>query len=277
MTILKKIIQSLLIILLIILLTLPFWINLVPVNCFSFLIGRFDFIDNQLCQFSTQIKGEAMAPLIKPNSSVKFDRCFQTKDLNKGTVVLYQDGSTLHVGIIRHVVPSTPIVYKLSNERESDSLQDATETQIKGINKEIDTSSSAYQSVQEAENFVLKSSEYLRDIYLGRIPKGSGIENSDVQKTNQFSSRHDKFCFVISPKKRLAGVDLEIVSNRTQNKIVLGEEVIFGLDPDPNINCFDLAATGSSTHSSLGLEEGSYQFRFILNHQLLESLDFQIY
>ncbi len=89
-------------------------------------------------------------------------------------------------------------------------------------------------------------------------------------------SQEDKFCYVVVPKQNLRGVDLEIINTKTQEKVSLGKGVIYNVSSKPNTNCLDLSSDGKSIPGSLNLDQGVYQFRFLLNHQALKNIQFEI-
>jgi acetylornithine deacetylase/succinyl-diaminopimelate desuccinylase-like protein len=112
----------------------------------------------------------------------------------------------------------------------------------------------------------------ITDFYLAKIPKGTGIETATVERTASFFREKDKFCFVIAPKKNLIGVELEISNTKTGEKVSLGKDIIFTAGSKPNINCLDFG----SSQGMLNLDPGTYQYRFLMNHQALADIQFEV-
>ncbi|MGD9129244.1 MAG: hypothetical protein PVJ09_02040 [Candidatus Woesebacteria bacterium] len=272
MTIIKKLAKYLFCLLILFILLSPLWIKMVPLNYLSSLTGKTSVFDKYLCNYSVQVHGDSMAPIISEGSFIGLDRCFIETELTEGTVVLFGKGSNLHLGIIRHVLHLNPVVYKVSNERPHERLQDIIKEEIVAINKDIDTSASNYQAKQSEESFILDPSEFLSDLYLGKIPKGYGVEMAELEKTTLFFREKDKFCSVIVPKKDLVSVDIEIVDTKTQNAVVSNTAVIFNVRPNPNINCMDFG----SGQGMLNLNPGNYRYRFLVNHQVLRDIQFSV-
>lgn len=272
MKIIKKLIRYLLIALLILILASPLWFKAVPAKYISFLTGRSAVVDSVVCNFSTRVGGESMNPLVSPGTLLEMNRCFEKEDLTEGTVILFNDDSSLRLGIIRHVLPLDPVVYKVSDEKAAERLHDVTKEEITAITKSVDTGKSGYQPKQETESFILDSSEFLTDFYLAKIPRGAGIENSTVEKATSFSLNEDKFCSVIVPRKNLTAVSTEIINIRAQKTIPLGRSIIFNASSKPNINCMDFG----SGQGMLNLDPGIYRYRFLMNHQVLEDIQFEV-
>lgn len=276
MKLIKKLTKYLLAIILvnvlILIFSFPVWIKAIPNKYILLLAGKVGVIDNLVCTFSTQISGESMSPLIAPGGSLQLNRCFEEEDLTEGTIVLFKDDSGSRLGIIRHILPLDQVVYKVSDEKAPDLLHDVIKEEITAINKSVDVSKSKYQAEQKTESFILDSSEFLTDFYLAKIPKGAGIETASLEKTTSFSREKDKFCFVIVPKKNLAGVELEISNTKTGEKVSLGKDVIFTAASKPNINCSDFG----SSQGMLNLDPGTYRYRFLINHQALADIQFEV-
>lgn len=272
MEVVKRINRNLLVLLLMLIFTLPLWVGVVPTKYTSLLTGRIAVVDRVLCNFSTKVNGRSMNPLITSGSKLDLNRCFKKKDLTIGTIVLFEDGSGLRLGVIRHVLPLDLIVYKVSDEKAPELLHDVIITEISAINKSVDTNKSKYQAKLETEAFILDTSKYLSDIYLAKIPKGVGIESAAIEKTALFSRQTDKFCSVIFPKQTLSAVDTEIINNNTRETTFLGSDIIFGISPNPNVNCMEFG----SGPGMLNLGLGNYQYRFLMNHQVLAKIQFKV-
>ncbi len=272
MMIIKKLAKYWLSTLLILIFVSPLWIKVIPSKYFSLLTGKSAVIDSVVCNFSTTVGGESMNPLIAPGSSVEISRCFKDEDLTAGTVVLFNDGAHLRFGIIRHILPLNPVVYKVSDEKASGLLHDVIKEEITGIAQSIDTSQSKYQAESKTESFILNANEFLTDLYLAKIPRGRGIEISTVEKTTSFYRQEDKFCAVIVPKKNLTKVDIEIIDTKTQKIISQGSDIVFQVSSKPNIGCEDFG----SGRGMLSLDPGSYRYRFLINHQVLADIQFEV-
>jgi len=270
--IIKKLVQNLLVLIGIVIISCPLWIKSVPPKYFSALTGKSSIIDKYVCDFSAEVVGESMSPVITPKTRISLSRCFEETDLTEGTVVLFDDGSYLRYGIIRHVIPLTPIVYKVSDEKAPELFHDVTKKEIAGMTKSIDISQSKYQAKQEVESFILDPSEFLTDLYLGKIPKGMGIEMTTVEKTTSFSRRQDKFCSVIVPKEDLLDVSTEFIDAKTEEILISKKNIVFNVRPEPNINCKDFG----SFQGMLNLDPGTYRYRFLLNHQVLADIKFEV-
>lgn len=272
MRVIKKLARYLLISLLILIVAFPLWIKAVPNKYLSLLTGKVGVVDQLVCNFSTKVGGESMSPLIVPGSVVELNRCFEKEDLTEGTVVLFNDGSNLKFGIIRHILLLDPVVYKISDEKAPELLHDVIKEEIAGIAKNIDVSKSKYQAKQETESFILEADEFLTDLYLARIPKGAGIETATLEKTASFSRQEDKFCMVIVPKISLTAVDIEVLDTKKKSTTFLGSGIVFGVKPVPNINCQEFG----SGAGMLNLEPGAYRYRFLMNHQVLVDIPFEV-
>lgn len=272
MTIFKKLIRYIAITLIVLIALSPLWLRVVPTKYISPLTGKLGIVDTVVCNFSTKVSGESMIPLINPGSSVTITRCFESSDLTEGTVVLFNDGSNLRIGIIRHVLKLDPIVYKVSDEKSPELFHDIIKEEIEGITKSIDVSKTKYKPKQEEESFIINPNEFLIDLYLAKIPKGMGIEVGIIEKTNSFSRQKDKFCYVVIPKVNLVSVGLQIKNTKTQNITALGDNIVFNTSPSPNVNCQEFG----SEQGMLNLDPGSYHFRFLKNHQVLADIEFEV-
>jgi len=272
MRIINIIVKNLLILILILLILSPLWIKLVPAKYISVLTGKSQLADKYLCNYSTKVGGESMNPLIAPGSSIAVNRCFEEKDLTEGTVILFNDGANLRFGVIRHILSLDPVVYKVSDEKAPELFHDVVKEEIAGVNKSIDSSGTKYKVKEEAGSFILNANEFFTDLYLAKIPRGMGIEISTVEKTTSFFRQEDKFCSVIIPKKKLTAVDTEIINAETQNKISLGNNIVFNIESKPNTNCMEFG----SGPGMLNLDLGTYRYRFLVNHQALADIQFEV-
>ncbi|MCL5090663.1 MAG: hypothetical protein M1514_01495 [Patescibacteria group bacterium] len=272
MRIIKKLTKYLLITLLILIFASPLWIKIIPTKHISFLTGKLPVVDSVVCNFSTKVSGESMGSLIPSGSSIVINRCFEDEDLKEGTVVLFNDNANLRFGVVRHVLPLDPVVYKVSDEKAPELLLDVIKEEITGITKSIDMSKSKYQAKRKTESFILNANEFLTDLYLAKIPHGMGIEVSTVEKTTSFSRQEDKFCSVIVPKKNLTAVATEITDIKTQKIISQGNNIVFNVSSKPNINCKDFG----SSQGMLNLDPGSYRYKFLINHQVLANIQFEV-
>ncbi|MDD4938402.1 MAG: hypothetical protein PHX34_05375, partial [Candidatus Shapirobacteria bacterium] len=170
------------------------------------------------------------------------------------------------------VLTLNPPVYKISDEKAPELFHDIIKEEIVGITHNIDVSKTKYETKQETESFILNADEYLFNLYLAKIPKGYGIEMAEVEKTSQFIKDKDKFCSVISPKKKLLHVDTEIIDSKTNKVVTSAKDIIFNVNSKPNINCIDFG----SDQGMLNLESGNYQYRFLINHQVLKDISFTV-
>ena len=171
MKIIKTIIKYLLMLILVSIFFASFWIKFIPTKYFSLLTGKLVVVDKYICNFSTKINGEAMSSLIISGTEVEISRCFKETDLIENIFVLYNDGSSLRPGIIRHILSLDPIIYKISDEKAPQLLHDVIKEEIIGINKNIDVRKSNYQTKQKSESFILNANEFLTDLYLAKIPR----------------------------------------------------------------------------------------------------------
>jgi len=270
--IVKKLIAYFLAVLLILVFSFPLWVKFLPVRYLPFLTGRLAVVDNLVCRFSIKVDGKSMDPLITPGSQVAINRCFKDIDLTEGAVVLYNESSSPHFGVIRHRLPLDPIVYKISDEKAPQLLHDIVGSDIIGIVKGVDVGKSKYQSGQKAESFILNANDFLTDLYLAKIPRGVGIEMATVQKTVTFSRRTDKFCSVIIHKIKLTSVDVEIIDAKTNKTAFQQGGIVFDTTPSPNINCHEFGAGAGM----LNLDPGVYRYHFLINHQALANIEFEV-
>lgn len=272
MKIIKKLAKYLILTLVILIIASPLWLRVVPTKYITLITGKVGFIDRVVCNFSTKVSGQSMNPLIAPGSSVEINRCFEDGDLTEGTAILFNDGSNLRIGIIRHILPFNPVVYKVSDEKAPELFHDVIAEEITGVAEGVDTSKSKYEAKQGVNAFVLEANDYLADFYLAKIPRGSGVEASTSQKTTSFSKEEDKFCFVVIPKKSLTNVSLEVVNTGTQKTTVLGSGIVFDVRQTPNINCQDFG----SGQGMFNLDFGTYRYRLLVNHQALADIQFEV-
>ncbi|MCL4374885.1 hypothetical protein M1523_03405 [Patescibacteria group bacterium] len=269
MGIIGKLLKYLLILLV---LSSPWWFKAIPSQYFTALIGKSQLVDKLLCNFSTKVSGESMSPVVAPGTSIGLTRCFTEKDLTQNTLVLYRDGSSLRFGIIRHVLSLNPVVYKISDEKAPELFHDLVKEEIVAVTHHIDLSKTRYQTGQDTGSFVLAPDDFISDFYLAKIPKGTGLETAAVEKTNVFNRRQDKFCFAVVPKQNLTAVDVEIINGKTHGTVPLGNNLVLNASQKPNINCMDFG----SGPGELNLDQGGYRYRLLINHQALEDVSFTV-
>ena len=77
-------------------------------------------------------------------------------------------------------------------------------------------------------------------------------------------------------KQGLSEVKIEVIDKRTTEKITLGENIVFNASSKPNINCQDFGITDKKSRGTFNIDEGKYQFRLLMKHQVLESVDFEV-
>lgn len=207
-----------------------------------------------------------MDPILKSGTNINLTRCFKEIDLKEGTIVLFSDGSSLRLGIIRHILKTQNIIYKISDEKTITNYHDLIITEIKAITNEISTANSVYKTNLNTNDFTLKPNEYLKDFYLAKIPKNNDIDKSIPEKTESFSIEKDKFCYSIFPKKDLYGIDIEIINLDTSERISLRTNIVFTVAAKPNINC-----------DNINIKPGKYRTDYFLKHQLLVSKTFTVY
>lgn len=272
MMILRKLLKHLLLSVILLALTSSLWLKIVPQEYLSPFIGKSPIVDKLVCDFSTKVIGESMNPIIPPGTSVGLTRCFTEKDLTQNTLVLFLDNSNMRFGIIRHILPLDPVVYKISDEKAPELLHDIVKEEIVGITRGIDISKTKYEVKQETKSFILAPNDFLTDFYLAKIPKGMGVEATTAEKASAFNRQQDKFCFVVLPKRNLTAVDSEIVNEVTQNTIPLGKDMVFNASQKPNINCVEFG----SGRGALNLKPGNYKYRLLMNHQALEDIPFTV-
>jgi hypothetical protein len=272
MKVVGKLLKYLVFVFLILLFSFPLWIGQVPLGKLSSLIGKTQLLDKYICNYSIKVAGDSMAPVISSGTNLVLNRCFREEDLSAGTVVLFGKNEDYHLGIIRHILPLDPVIYKISNERPNERLQDMVLAEIVAINKEIDTSKSVYKGPQDLDSLILDKDEYVHELYLGKIPRGYGEEMAEVKKTDTFLKDKDKFCMVVVPKKELAFVDIEIINSQTKEAVNLGKQIVFNVRAKPNINCDDFG----EEPGMLNLAAGEYRYRFLLNHQALADIVFNV-
>lgn len=272
MRIIKRILKYLLIVLIVSIVFFPLWIGKVPLEYLSFLIGKNSIADKYICKYSIQVSGDSMTPIISKGISIELNRCFEESDLAEGMVVLFGKESDYHLGIIRHILPLNPVIYKISNERPNERLQDIVKEEIVAISKDVDTGNSTYKPPQDLDSLVINPDEYVSELYLGKIPRGYGVEMAEIEKTNIFMQDKDKFCMVVVPKKELAFVETEIIDTQTKEAVWSNKGIVFGIKPNPNINCQDFGVG----QGMLDLDKGNYRYRLLLNHQALGDIMFTV-
>lgn len=233
---------------------------------------KFGFADKYLCNYTVQISGQSMSPLLATGSSVNLDRCFSEGELKEGTVVLFEDGSSARMGIIRHILSLENRIYKISDEKSPTLYHDKVLEEIVAISNDIETSQTVYVPKENEDEFILSADKYLSEFFLAKIPKGLGLENSEIEKTQTFNLKEDKFCYGIKPKVDMYGVSIEILNKETGSKSIRGENIVFNPSPTVNINCKEF---GDDT-GMLDIKPGKYQFRLLLNHQIIERIDFEV-
>ncbi len=270
--IIREFLKYFLLLVILLILTSSLWLKIISQKYLSPFLGKSKIIDKWVCNFSTKVSGESMSPVVLPGTSVTLTRCFTERDLTLNTVVLYYDDSIPRLGIIRHILPLDPVVYKISAEKSPELLQDVIGQEIIGISHNIDVSQSKYQSQEDIQSFILAPNDFLADLYLAKIPKGTGLEKATVEKTNTFTREQDKFCSAILLRKNLTAVDIEIINEDTKDTILLANNIVFNISEKPNINCQDFGPD----QGMLNLDKGKYTFRFLMNHQVLENISFTV-
>lgn len=272
MKLIKKVFRYLLFSFIILVLFSPLWVSKIPMKYLSFLVGKTSVADKYICKYSVQVSSDSMSPIISQGSSVELNRCFTKEDLSEEIIVLFGKDSEYRLGIIRHILPLDPVIYKVSNEIPNERLQDIVFEEIIAIGEDVDTNKSIYKPPEDLNSLVLDPNEYLSDLYLGKIPRGYGIEMAEVEKTNIFSRDNDKFCLVVVPKKELAFVDTETIELETGKIVNSSENIVFNVRSEPNINCEDFG----DSQGMLNLDKGNYRYRFLLNHQVLADVLFSV-
>jgi hypothetical protein len=272
MKIIKKLLRSFFILFIILLVSFPLWVGKIPLKYLSFFIGKTAVSDHYICKYPVKISGDSMAPLIPQGTTITLDRCFSQSDLSVGTVVLYDKNSESHLAVIRHVLNLDPLVYKISNEQSNQRLIDVIISEIVAVSNDFDINNSSYQSTTDPDSFIINPKEYVSKLYLGKIPRGYGVEMAQVEETNIFHQDTDKFCLVVTPKKELAFVDTEIIDTKTQKIVKLSKNIVFNVSSKSNINCQDFGTDSDA----LNLPVGNYRYRFLLNHQVLADIQFEI-
>ncbi|MFH1648845.1 MAG: hypothetical protein ABIA11_03945 [Patescibacteria group bacterium] len=205
-----------------------------------------------------------MSPIIQEGLTIAFNKCFEKNELDSGLVILYRDNENLRLGIIRDIQDFGRFVYKVSNERDLNKLQDVLPDDVVAI-YEIDTSQTKYKTSNDAAVAEVDFEDYMSNAYLGTIPKGMDVENSTVQQSQQIDLSKDKFCFVLNPIKELRNVDIVIYKEQTTDTVFSIEDAILPIRE--NINCDD---------GAIKLDQGKYEFKVFVDNILIKSIEFEI-
>jgi len=272
MKVAKILLKNFLILSIILILASPLWLNKIPLKYFPSFINKAPLVNKYACQTTIKVSGDSMSPLIPQSTTITLNRCFSQDDLTVGTVVFYEINSQSHLSVIRHILNLNPIIYKVSNEKPNQKLQDIIKEEIIAISNDFDITNSSYQPTVNPDSFIINPNEYISEFYLGKIPKGFGIEMATVKKTNTFIKNQDKFCKVIVPKKELNPINTEIIDINTQKVVKSSQNVIISMKPNPNIGCYDFGPN----IDNINLDAGSYRYRFLLNHQVLADIPFTV-
>lgn len=239
-------------------------VKFVPLNEIPFISQSDSPIAEVLCVYPVKVSGDSMEPFLHVGETVNFDKCFEKMDLRLGQVVLYKDGAVMRMGIIRSVQDVGRLVYNVSNEVRAEEVNSVLPDEVVGI-LDIDTSSSRYQAGESEVMVDDNLANYMSEAYLAKIPRGGGIETSDVVESAEFDLRQDKFCFVVNPIKDIRNVDFVISVQRSDEEVIAINDVIF--QPGENVNCDD---------ELIKLDKGDYFFKIFAENILLKSIPFRV-
>lgn len=240
------------------------WIKFVPSSKIPFLKDNDNFITQAICSYPIKVSGDSMSPILQGGQTISSNKCFEKNELDSGVVILYRDNKDIRLGIIRDIQNLGRLVYKVSNERDLNKLQDVLPDDVVAI-YEIDTSQTKYGTSNDTVVAEVDFEDYMTNAYLGTIPKGMGIETSTVQQSQQIDLSKDKFCFVLYPVKELRNVDIVIYEEQTTDTVFSIEDAILPIGE--NVNCDD---------GAIKLDQGKYEFKIFVNNILIKSIEFEI-
>jgi len=251
--------------------TLPWWIRMVPMERVEFLVGRWGVVDEMVCSYPVTVGGESMVGVIESGEKVEMNKCFEEDEIVEGTVVMFKDESEMHLGIVRYVLPLERRIYMVSAEKSSTYLQSKTVGEIVAITNEVDVSGSRFVRENEVSDFILDKDKYLDDFYLARMRIGGDVDVDEIVRTNVFNGREDMFCMVVCPKEKMMDVEIAVLVGGEE--IMLGEGMIFDTNRPRNVNCRQIGGEGVE---SIDLSEGEYEVELRMDGQILERLGFVI-
>jgi hypothetical protein len=221
-----------------------------------------NIVSKTICSYRLKIGGDSMVPILENGKTYVFNKCFDEKNIEDNTVILYDDNKVPRTGIIRYTQNYGRLVYKVSNEREAQNIQDVLPTDIYAIYiTDISNTNYTEQSTKEVNT---DFSEYMDDFYLASLDIDLGIESGKLKEDDEFDLDTEKFCYVAKPNKSLTDIDV-IVFDDEDNEIF--QLVTDGMITKKDTNCISKGENG------FDLDNNQYILKvFVENILIKESL-----
>lgn len=265
----KKWLKNILIILPVLLISLLIIIKFQPSVKINFLKESNNPVSNLICSYPVKISGDSMSPILEPDQTYTFNKCFDQETIKKDTIILYNDNSTPRTGIIRYTQDYGRFVYKVSNERESQRIQDVLPKDISAVFI-TDISNTKYH--EDKENIIVEEDKlfdtYMEYVYIGSLDKRLGIESGEVKQSSQIDLDTKKFCISFNPIKELQNTDFLIYDNMDNIIFEFSKGAI--LSQGQNINCI------SKGENNFNIEKGDYLLKIFVDNILIKTLPFEI-
>ncbi|MCL5094354.1 MAG: hypothetical protein M1355_04450 [Patescibacteria group bacterium] len=235
----------------------------IPINKIPFISQGNNFAAKALCKYPVKVGSDSMEPFLKNGTTVDFDRCFESTELTNGKIIVYKESIVQRIAIIRGTQNAGRFVYRVSNEKNPQGLDNVLPSDIVAV-LDLDTSASKYVANEQDLAVDQNIEHYMSEAYLAAIPKGSGIELATLAKTTEFDLKNNKFCFVVNPIKDLTDVDFVVTPENSDKEVYVISDVLY--KPGENKNCYDDVKIGS----------GNYVFKIFVKNMLIKSIPFRV-
>ncbi|MEA3357576.1 MAG: hypothetical protein U9Q67_04020 [Patescibacteria group bacterium] len=106
----------------------------IPGDTIMKVIGEADLFNNILCTYYVRIDSKSMKPRFTVGKVVKFNKCIEDKTvLEESTIVLYKDGPSSVIGVIRKIVyVGDEMLYQISCDEKPEDVTDVRPDDIIG-------------------------------------------------------------------------------------------------------------------------------------------------
>ncbi len=74
-----------------------------PAKVIVGLAGNDNKVSQVLCSVPVQVSGQSMEPILKQGSRVNFNKCFEAKDIQEGTAVMFKDGAVDRIAMVDEI------------------------------------------------------------------------------------------------------------------------------------------------------------------------------
>jgi hypothetical protein len=158
------------------------------------------------------------------------------------------------------------LVYKVSNEREAQNLQDVLPTDIYAVYI-TDTSNTNYIEQSTEEEINTELSQYMNDFYLASLDINLGLESGELTEDNEFDLDEEKFCYIAEPNKSLTDVDIVVFDNEDHEIFQLVTDAIL---TKKDTNCISKGENG------FNLDIGQYILKVFVENILIKEALFKV-